>query len=85
MVPEYRTIKVNDETYTMIEAARSVLNDILPDNVSKGTAAGMGATLLLIELSKTKANIAKSVEGNIYLAMINAINRQQEIKVEAHI
>jgi len=71
-----KTIKVDDLGYTVIDAARRMLEDLLPTPVTMGNAAALGAIFLLKEAGEWKSNLLQSPKGQMYLKLAEALRAQ---------
>jgi hypothetical protein len=76
MVVLDRTIRVDQTAWTFIEAARNLLESMMPTPVNQGTVADLGALLILKEFGEIKANLTKTPQGQVYLALAEALRQQ---------
>jgi hypothetical protein len=77
---ELKTVKVDNFGYTCIEAARRMLEEVMPTPVTMGTVVTFGAFLVLQRAGELKADLAKSPKGQIYLKLAEVLRKQARSK-----
>ncbi len=71
-----KTIQMGEFEYMLLQTVKKLLDDISPRPVTMGMAAAFGTIYALMELSKFKAKLSKSPQGQIYLALVDIAKLQ---------
>jgi hypothetical protein len=71
-----KTIKVDDYGYSLIDVAGKLLEEIMPNPVTKGFTVTLGVVLLLQKLDEAKVNLKTSSQGRVYLKLLEVLTEQ---------
>lgn len=75
---DIKSIKVSEFGYSLLTAAKQLLDDISPTPVTYDLVATLGAILVLKESGRLKNQLEQTPKGQIYMALVKALKQNQE-------